>query len=242
MILFPKEIVLSTLRDFFSLDDYYHYSKDPWGFANTVDHTDLVLEAGLHDNATTRVFIGENWRQDGIFYPAILVKDGGGKSVPISINRETGKVQWQFRTFEDGYGNITALRTPQSFVFNGAWEGYLTIDIRTRSLRTRDELMALVAICFTQITFDSLHRAGLIVRPLSWGSPSEIDDRNDKIFVQTITLDIRSEWEVKKPIGNIIEIINFAVEFGRVDNLNSPIAQNLTINTQNSFLDIVNNL
>jgi hypothetical protein len=240
MIIFPKEIVIATLRDFFSRDTtWYSYRKDQWGFANTVDETDLPLGAGLNDNTTTRLFIGENYRYDGIFYPAVLVKHGGGRYVQVSFNRDATKVQWHFRTFEDGYGNVKAFRTPAAFVFSGAWEGSLAIDVITRSLRARDELVELVAICLQQITFESVRRAGLVIKPLSWSAPTESDDRNDKLFRTTFTIDIRSEWEVHQPIGNVIDAINFAIEFGRVDVPNYPIAKNLTIDTETTFLDLM---
>lgn len=242
MIVYPKEIVLATLRDFFSRDTYYHYTKDPWGFPNTTDNTDLPLEAGLNDNSTTRLFIGENYRFDGIFYPAILIKHGGSRSVPISMNRDTSKVEWQFRTFEDGYGNVETFSSPKSFVFNGAWEGSLVVDVFTRSLTSRDQLVELISIALTQITFESLRKAGVIVKPISVSSPSELDDRNDKLFRQSITLDIRTEWEVQEPIGNIVEVINFAIEFGQVNNPSAPIAPNLTIDTQTTILDIMNSI
>lgn len=242
MISFPKEIVIDTLRDFFSYDSYYHYVKDAFGFAATTDNTDLPLEAGFNDNSSTRLFIGENYRFDGIFYPAILVKHGGARYVPISINRETGKIQWGFRTFEDGYGNTEIIRYPQAFIFNGAWEGSLIIDIMTRSLTSRDDLVQLVSIALAQISFESLRKAGVVVKPPQISSPSEIADRNDQIFRQTITIDIRTEWEVQKPVGNIIEIIDFAIEFGRTDNLNVPPAPNLTINTEISILDILGSI
>lgn len=241
MIVFPKEIIIATLRDFFSEDSYYGYRRDNFGFPQTPDHTDLPITAGLHDNVTTRLYIGENYRFDGIFYPAILVKNAGGRYVPISINRDRGKVYWTERSFDDGYGNITTFRNPDSFAFSGAWEGQMAIDIKTRSLRSRDDLVELVALCLQDITFESLKNAGIVVKPLSWGAPSEIDDRNDKLFQQTITLDIRSEWERRIPIGNVLEVINFAIEFGRVDVPNAPIAPNLTINTESSFLEIMSN-
>lgn len=243
MIVYPKEIIIATLRDYFSRDRYYGYRKDQWGFPETPDHTDLPLDAGYqtNDDTTTRLYVGENWRFDGIFYPAVLVKNAGGRYVPVSINMDKGKVYWTERSFDDGYGNITTFRNPDSFAFSGAWEGQIAIDIKTRSLRSRDDLVEAVAIGLQNITFYSLQKAGIIVKPLSWGSPSEIDDRNDKLFQQTITLDIRSEWERRIPIGNVVEAINFAVEFGRVDVPNAPVASNLTINTNISFLELMNN-
>ena len=37
MIVYPKEIIISSLRDFFSNDTLYHYNRDQYGFANTVE-------------------------------------------------------------------------------------------------------------------------------------------------------------------------------------------------------------
>jgi hypothetical protein len=131
MIVYPKEMIISTLRDFFAKDSYYHYSKDQWGFANTTDHTDLVPGAdiptqfnsngAIQEGLSTRLFIGENYRYDGIYYPAVLIKSGGGKYVPLSINRDQGSVQYEDIIYEDGYGNQTTVHKPKSFITAGIW-------------------------------------------------------------------------------------------------------------------------
>jgi hypothetical protein len=152
MIVYPKEIILSTLRDFFSYGDFYHYSKDQWGFPNVTDHTDLPQGADIptqsilstatsNELLSTRVFIGENYRYSGIYYPAILVKSGGSRYVPISINREKGSIQYTSIAYDDGYGNITYIKRPESFITAGVWEGSIVIDVLTRSLRSRDDLV-----------------------------------------------------------------------------------------------------
>jgi len=246
MIVYPKEIIIATLKDFFSLDSYYHYVKDAWGFALTPDHTDLPLTAGyalpnttIPDNSTTRVFIGENYRFDNIFYPAILVKHGGAHYVPTSINRDTTKVKWSERLFIDGYGQEYIARNPEHFVFSGAWEGSIVIDIKTRSLRARDDLAELVGICFTQITYESLRRAGVIIKPLQIGAPTEMEDRNDKLFGVSLTLPIRTEWQVNAPILNVLEVINFVMTFGRIGEPNYPTDPNFTINSQSRITDVI---
>jgi len=231
MIVYPKEMIISILRDFFAKDSYYHYVKDHWGFANTPDETGMALDAGLKDNTTTRVFIGENYRYDVIFYPAILIKSGGSKYVPISINRETGGIQYQPILFDDGYGNETTIHVPKTFITAGAFEGSITIDVITRSLRARDDLLELIAMCFTEIYFDVLYRAGIIVKPISIGGPSEQDDRNDKLFRQTVTLDIRTEWRREIPIETFIDTILFTAEFTNTDQPLLPMDPNFTINT-----------
>src|SRR5258708_1117815 len=77
MILYPKELVIATLRDFFSTDSWYSYRHDAWGFPKTPDLTGVPLDAGFTDNITTRLFIGEAYRFDVIYYPSILVRHGG---------------------------------------------------------------------------------------------------------------------------------------------------------------------
>ena len=53
----PKEIMVESLRKFFSQDSFYHYQKDQWGFPLTPDHTDLPIESGLNDNVTTMIIL-----------------------------------------------------------------------------------------------------------------------------------------------------------------------------------------
>lgn len=249
MLTYPKEIIIATLRDFFSKDDYYHYSKDKFGFANTTDHTDLPPGADIptahnqyganQEGLSTRLFIGENYRYDGIYYPAVLVKNGGSRSVPISINREQGVIQYEDLIYEDGYGNQTIIHNPAFFVTAGAWEGTIIIDVLSRSLRARDDIVEAISMCFTEFTFDSLYDIGIIIKPLSIGAPSESDDRNDKLFRNTITLDIRTEWRREIPIGNLIEAILFTIDFADLSSSNPITAANLTINTENNITDII---
>ncbi len=251
MIVYPKELIISTLRDFFSHDSYYHFSKDQWGFPNTTDHTDLPPGADLpygpgsntqlspHPVLPTRVFIGENYRYNGIFYPAILVKSGGTRYVPISINRNQGEIRYEQQLYEDGYGNSTIIAKPTSFVTAGAWEGSIAIDVMTRSLRARDDLVELVGMCFTEVHFNTLHDIGLIVKPISVSGTSETDDRNDKLFRQTLTLDIRTEWRREIPIVDTIDAILFTANFTDLEKPESPVAANLSINTEVNVTDML---
>jgi hypothetical protein len=252
MLVYPKEMIIDTLRNFFSQDSYYHYSRDQWGFANTTDHTNLPPGADLpfgpgaqpelNPSAIlpTRLFIGENYRYDSIYYPAILVKSGGSTYVPISINRDQGTVYYSEMLFEDGYGNETLVRRPRSFVTAGIWEGSIIVDVYTRSLRARDDLAELIGMCFAEISVDTLHEVGIIVKPPVIGAPTEADDRNDKLFRQSITLSIRTEWRREIPIGNLIDSILFTVTFGG-ETPNSPPAANLTINEEITLVDMLLN-
>jgi hypothetical protein len=242
MTLYPKELVIETMRDFFSRDSYYHYVKDAWGFPKTPDLTDAPRDVGLYNNISTRLFIGESYRFNVIYYPAIIVKHGGATSVPISINREAYSVIWGDLVFEDGYGHVKTFPTPLSFMFAGAWEGSINIEVRARDLRARDELTDLISVLFTDVSFNDLYKSGLIIKGLSSSPPSETDDRNDHIFTQTITLQVRSEWRRAIPIYNTIDIINFSLEFGRLEPTPGPIATNLTISTQETIQQLLMNL
>jgi hypothetical protein len=254
MIVYPKEIIISTLRDFFSQDSYYHFAKDQWGFPNTTDHTDLPPGAdlprgpGAHPELNpnpilpTRVFIGENYRYDIIDYPAILVKSGGSRYIPISINRNQGEISYSKMLFTDGYGNETAVYKPVALVTNGAWEGSIIIDVMTRSLRSRDDLVELIGMCFTEVHFDTLHDIGIVVKPINISGTSETDDRNDKLFRQTLTLDIRTEWRREIPIENTIDVIFLTATFQDLAKPNSPVAANLTINTEIGMVDLLLNM
>lgn len=244
MLTFPKEMIISTLRDFFSKDtSYYHYAKDKWGFPNTTDHTDLPLGNDIpttyqQDSLSTRLFIGENYHFDKTHYPAILVKNNGSKYVPISINREQGSVQYEDIIYEDNVGNQTLVKRPKYFITAGIWEGSIIIDVQSRSLRARDDLVELISYCFTEINFQTLYESGIIVKPIIIGSPSETEDRNDKMFKQSITMDIRTEWRREIPIGNIIETIMFTMQFSDIEN-NGPVANNMTINTEVDLTDMI---
>ncbi|MCZ2224565.1 MAG: hypothetical protein LC122_13150 [Chitinophagales bacterium] len=238
MIVFPKEIVLAVLKDFFSHDQYYKYNNDEWGFAKTPDHTDLPLGAGINDNLTTRIFIGENYRQDIIYYPSILIKSNGSKYVPISINRNQGTIQYKKILYDDGYGNLTEISRPEYFVTAGAWEGSLTIDVKTRSLRSCDDICQLVAMALTEIYFDQLVESGLIIKPLNIGGVSTTEDRNDKLFTQSITLDIRNEYRREIPIETLIESVLFSIEFDDLSQKYPSPAINLNIDTSVTLSNI----
>lgn len=253
MVSYPKEVIIATLRNFFSHDSYYHYARDQWGFANTTDHTDLPPGADFpttfnqfgatqSSGVPTRLFIGENYRYDGIYYPAILVKSGGGRYVQVGFNRNQGTVRYDNIAYEDGYGNTTVVSKPATLITAGAWEGSINIDVMTRSLKARDEIIEAVAMCFTEVTFDTLVDVGVIVKPLSFGGATETDDRNDKLFRQTLTLDVRTEWRREIPVSSVVDAILFTVYFQDLSNPNAPAAGNLTINTETSLSDMLLNM
>lgn len=242
MIVYPKEMIIATLKDYFSKDTYYHYVKDEWGFAKVLDHTGLPLGSGVHNTDVTRLFIGESFKESIAQYPSVFVKTTSMKYIPISINRNQGKFNFEDMLFVDGYGNSKQIKYPKEFVTEGIFEGSMSIDVQARSIRERDDISELIAMCLTEVHFKDLEDIGIIVKPLTISSMSESDDRNDKIHKSSITFDVRTEWRRVIPIKTLIESIIFSLEFQDLNNPESVPAQNLTINTQISLEDLLLNV
>lgn len=233
----PKEHIIETLKEFFSQDSYYHYQRDQFGFPKTPDHTDLPLDAGLHDSRTTRVFIGEPYRTDIIYYPALLVKHGGLRSHNISLNRERGSVQYEAIKYIDGYGNETTISTPSHFIKAGAWEGSVIIDVVAGSPRTRDELGELCGILFEDLRREELVNSGIVIKSLNISGPSEEEDRNGRLYKCSITLDIYSEWRRHIPINSVVDVISICVDIGNLQTEPAILAENLRISTSIELID-----
>lgn len=238
-----KDLIIAILKDEFSKDTYYHYVKDQWGFAKTPDLTGKPLTAGFEDDETSRIFIGEKFRHDSVFYPAVLVYAGSLKSKPISFNRERDTIKYEPILVIDGYGNSKTYTIPKAMVSAGAWEGSISIDIYTRDIYSRDEITSFITVLFEHLRRDDLYRAGVWINSVSVGSPSESQDRQQEpLYKSTITLDTYSEWRQEIPVDSTIDIITFCVEMGRVDVTPPVIAPNMTIATYVSIIDEIENL
>lgn len=238
-----KQLVISQLRDYFSQDSYYHYEKDSFGFPLTPNHTDLPQDAGLHDNKTTRVYIGEYYKNRGIFYPSILVKSGAIKYQPLSINRERETVTYDLINVIDGYGNSKTFRTPKAFVFAGYWLGDISIEIKSAGIRSRDDIVDLIMLLFADIRHKEMEEAGVIITGVNATSPTEEDDRNGKLYKQVVSLSIQSHWRREIPVLNTIDAITFCIEFAN-DITASPLvtAPNLELHTKINLIDAINGL
>lgn len=236
---YPKELVIGLLREEFSKDSYYHYVADEWGFPKIPDHTDLPLDAGYFDDQTTRIFIGEAFRFDAIYYPALLVRMTAARYVPIAMNRNKEVVEYDKQLVIDGYGNTREFYTPRYIDLAGAWEGTITIDVLARDILSRDNLVSIVMLLFADIRFESMRKAGVLIKSgqPSLGGVSESDDRQqDKLYKATVSMEIRTEWRRLIPVGNIVDRINLCVDF-RVIGQEGIVNPNLQINNAVSILD-----
>ena len=237
LIIHPVAVLIETLREIFSQDSYYHYTRDTFGFPKVPDHTDLASNAGIENDDTTRIFIGEYYKFDAKYHPAILVKAAGSRYVPLSFNQNRGTVIWANTKFIDGYGNTTTIATPNYFKEAGVWEGSVSIEIETRSSKSRNELMEIVSIFLINNRLIQLQNAGVFIKGMEQSSPSEEEDRNDKLFKQSITLNVRSEWRRETPINSTIDAINICVDFGNVETSPMQLAPNIRINSNVELLD-----
>jgi hypothetical protein len=244
LIRFPKDLVIATIKEFFKNDSLYRYVVDEWGFGKVVDNTDLPYTAGLNDNLSTRIFVGEYWRNDVIYYPSILVKSGGARAVPISLNRDQHVVHYSTVKYEDGYGNTKLVQVPERIVLSGAYEGTIGIDVLTRGVRERDDLIELTTILFNDLQWNEMSKSGVSIKPygISIGSPSESDDRNNKLFRQTLSLDIRTEWSREIPVLSTLDFISFCIDFGNLAPVEPIIAPNLTVSTSVDLFDYLSHL
>lgn len=242
-IRYPKDLIISTMKEFFEKDSYYHYVKDEYGFAKVNNHTDQDLSAGIGNDITTRVYIGELNKFSVIHFPSILVSFSSAKHVPISMSRDVARVDYITTQYVDGYGNSKNIQVPEAFILSGAWEGTISIDVFSRSIRERDDLIELIAILFTDLAWSDCYRAGVAIKQnISIGSPGQSDDRNDKLYKQSLSLEIRTEWRRIIPVLNTLDSINFCVEFGNLAANPPDIAPNLTINQEINLLDHINKL
>jgi hypothetical protein len=236
-ISFPKDIIISILRDEFAKDSYYHYVADEYGFPKVTAHKDLLLDAGFQDDQTTRIFIGEYYRFDAIMYPAILVKVSSVKSTPISLNRNKYNIEYEKTIIYDGYGNSRQVFTPAYIDLAGVYEGTLTLDIIDRDMLSRDNLASLLMIIFTDIKFETLAKAGVVVKPPSLTGFTEAKDReNVPLYKASISLEYRTEWRRLIPISSVVDQINFCIDFKNMET--GITAPNLEIST-NVLLDDV---
>ncbi len=238
-IIYAKELLVSSLREYFAQDTKYHYVKDQWGNPKVIDATDINPEAGINDDEMTRIWIGQENKQETRFLPSAIVKHTGATYKPISFNQNRDCIQYTKRLFTDGYGNDYTIPTPQYFMFDGAWDTNFDIDIETDDPPDRSTLSECISIFFQSIAIDKLHFNGLFVKNTRVGGESSEDFKNGKIYKQTVSLECRGEYRRIVPVENIIDIINVCIDFSStLPPAGDGYAENLRINLQLSLLDV----
>lgn len=206
-----KNLLIDTLRESFRRDTYYRYGTDAFGFPLTPDLTDLPPDIG--EERTTRLFIGDIFRYDTRYLPAITVRQTGGGYYAVSFNQNE-TYRYRVDLVIDGYGNRSLIRVPTHQVFAGAWEQTFEIQITTESTPDREELADAVVGILQASERLSMQDAGLFIRRVRFGGEREEDWANDKVYIQSINVETFSEWRREVPISDVVETINFCFDYG----------------------------
>jgi hypothetical protein len=206
-----KNLLIDTLRENFKQDIIYRYKTDAFGFPLTPDLTDLP--ADIEETRTTRIFIGDIFRYDKRYLPSITIRQTSGRYYAVSFNQE-GTTRYRVDLVLDGYGNRSLIKVPTHKVFAGGWDQTFDVLIAAESTLDREELSDIVSSYLIGVARQPLQEAGLFVKTVSYGGEKEDDWANEKIYMQSITVETFSEWRREIPLDNLVETINFCFEWG----------------------------
>lgn len=203
----PKNILIDTLRHYFSFDNTYTYRSDEYGFPLIVDLSGTDLDTEL----STEILISDTYRYDARFFPAIIIKNSGGSYKPISFNQNQ-TTKYKIDILEDDFGNKKTVNVPTHVVLDGAWEVNFDVSIYSESMVELEELAEIVTMMLQYRAWRDLRANGLFIKSLSFSGENAEPYANDFIYSHSITLNCRSEWRVEIPIENLVERVNFYFE------------------------------
>ncbi len=206
-----KNLLIDFLRENFRQDTVYRYGTDAFGFPLTPDVTDLPPD--IEETRTTRIFIGDIFRYDKRYLPSITVRQSSSRYYAVSFNQD-GTTRYRVDLVMDGYGNRSLVKIPTHKVFVGGWDQTFEVLVAAESTEDREELADIVSSYLIGVARQPLQDAGLFVRTVSCGGEREEDWANDKIYMQSISVETFSEWRRELPLDNLVETINFCFEFG----------------------------
>lgn len=211
-----KNLIIDSMREYFKQDVFYKYVTDGFGFPLTPDMTDLPPD--IQEERTTRIYIGDIFRYDKRYLPAIVVRHSSGRTYHVSFNQNY-TTRYRLDLVVDGYGSQSYLRVPTHKVIAGAWDQSFDIQIATESTTDREELTDIVSSFFIGKIRQEIYESGLFIRNVNIGTEREEDWGNDKIYIHNITLETFSEWRREIPISanDLLETINFCFNFGLFD-------------------------
>lgn len=206
-----KNLLIDALREYFRQDTFYRFTTDAFGFPLTPDLTELPPD--IQEERTTRIYIGDVYRFDKRFWPAIVVRHSSGKYRPVSFNQnQTSK--YRLDMVLDGYGNRSFVRVPTHRVVAGAWDQSFEVQIASESTMDREELTDIVSSFLIGTARQELYEGGLFIRSVSMGAEREEDWGNEKVYIQSINIEAYSEWRREIPIDSIVEGLNFCFSYG----------------------------
>jgi len=207
-----KNLIIDMLREYFRRDTVYAYRTNAYGFPLTPNTTDLPPD--IQEERTTRIHIGDIFRMDKRYWPSITVRHSSARYKPVSFNQNVETNKYRVDLVLDGYGNESYIRVPTHKVMAGAWDQTFEIKITTESIPDREELADIVSSFLINVSRESLYRAGLFIRSVSYGAESEEKYGNENVYMQSINVETYSEWRREIPVSNFVEILNFCFEYG----------------------------
>jgi hypothetical protein len=205
-----KNLIIDVLREYFRKDTFYRFETDSFGFPLTPDLTDLPPD--INEERTTRIYIGDVFRFDKRFYPSITIRHSSGNYKPISFN-QNHTTKYRSDLVLDGYGGRSYIKVATHEVITGAWNMSFEVKIAAESTPDREELSDIISGFFQGVIRDDLTRAGLFVKGISISGETEEEWGNEKIYMQSITLDCFSEWRREIPLDDLLETVNFCFNY-----------------------------
>lgn len=200
----PKNLLIDVLRKYFANDSVFTYRMDEYGFPKTRDLTGIEIDS----EETTKILISDIFRYEVKFYPAIIIKNGGGSYKPISFN-QNATYKYRKDREESSNGLITETLTPSHRVYAGAWDMNFDVTIYSESQAELEELVDIVTLMLQYTAWNELRANGLFINKLSIGAENAEPYANDYVYNQTISISTYSEWRVEIPLDNVIEKLLF---------------------------------
>lgn len=206
-IVHPKTLIIDGLRKVFRNDSIYTYRDDEYGYPLTPDHTGVDVDT----DATTKILISDTYRYEVKFFPAIVIKSGGGSYKPLSFNQN---MTYKYRTdyIQNDYGAVREVKTPTHRIYAGRWELGFEVSIYSESQSELEELVDIVSLALQYVLWNELRANGLFISQLRVGAENAEPYANDYVYNTSVSLTTLSEWRVEIPIENLVEKIAFSIQ------------------------------
>ena len=227
----PKNLLIDTLRHYFSFDNTYTYRSDDYGFPLIRDLSGTEPDTEL----STEILISDTYRYDSRFFPAIIVKSNGGSYKPISFNQDQ-TTKYRNDILTDDFGTKKMVNIPTHKVVTGAWDSNFDIGIYSESMMELEEITEIVTLILQYRAWRDLRANGLFIKTLSFSGENAEPYANDFVYNHNVTISCRSEWRVEIPIDNLVERVNFYFESTKTP---SVVTENSSSPIKYKFSDLV---
>lgn len=206
----PKNLLIDTLRHYFSQDNLYTYRTDEFGYPLTVDLTGKDIDS----EETTKILISDVFRTELNFFPAITVKTAGGAYTPISFNQEQ-TIRYRSDQSVNSLGASRIIKVPTHRIYAGVWEMNFDVSVYSQSHAELEEISEIVKLILQYVAWNELRANGLFIKSLSISGENSEKYVNEFLYSHTISINTRSEWRAEIPLDDVIEKIVFYFDVER---------------------------